>query len=100
MIQDKVRTSTYAHFILTNSTLFRDAVVFDVGCARLPVVLSRDRVTVNMDPLGNSYFDLGPGTPFYCLENNLMTWEVIQLETSTLQSKQKKKQKMFFDSES
>jgi 2-polyprenyl-3-methyl-5-hydroxy-6-metoxy-1,4-benzoquinol methylase len=32
MIQDKVRTSTYAHFILTNPTLFRDAVVLDVGC--------------------------------------------------------------------
>ena len=32
MIQDKVRTSTYANFILTNPTLFRDAVVLDVGC--------------------------------------------------------------------
>ncbi|KAG5645450.1 hypothetical protein DXG03_005999 [Asterophora parasitica] len=32
MIQDKVRTSTYAHFILTNPVLFRDAVVLDVGC--------------------------------------------------------------------
>jgi protein arginine N-methyltransferase 3 len=32
MIQDKVRTSTYAHFILKNPTLFRDAVVLDVGC--------------------------------------------------------------------
>lgn len=32
MIQDKVRTSTYAHFILTNPALFRDAVVLDVGC--------------------------------------------------------------------
>ncbi|KAF8877148.1 S-adenosyl-L-methionine-dependent methyltransferase [Gymnopilus junonius] len=32
MIQDKVRTSTYAQFILTNPTLFRDAVVLDVGC--------------------------------------------------------------------
>lgn len=32
MIQDKVRTSTYAHFILTNPTLFRDAIVLDVGC--------------------------------------------------------------------
>ncbi|KAF8627470.1 hypothetical protein AX17_006282 [Amanita inopinata Kibby_2008] len=32
MIQDKVRTSTYAHFILTNPTLFRDATVLDVGC--------------------------------------------------------------------
>lgn len=32
MIQDKVRTSTYAHFILTNPSLFRDAVVLDVGC--------------------------------------------------------------------
>jgi len=32
MIQDKVRTSTYAHFILTNPTLFRNAVVLDVGC--------------------------------------------------------------------
>ncbi|KAG5654314.1 hypothetical protein H0H81_004733 [Sphagnurus paluster] len=32
MIQDKVRTSTYAHFILTNPILFRDAVVLDVGC--------------------------------------------------------------------
>lgn len=32
MIQDKVRTSTYASFILTNPSLFRDAVVLDVGC--------------------------------------------------------------------
>ncbi|KAG6829437.1 hypothetical protein H0H87_011392 [Tephrocybe sp. NHM501043] len=32
MIQDKVRTSTYAKFILTNPALFRDAVVLDVGC--------------------------------------------------------------------
>lgn len=32
MIQDKVRTSTYAHFILTNPHIFRDAVVLDVGC--------------------------------------------------------------------
>ena len=32
MIQDKVRTSTYAHFILSNPILFRDAVVLDVGC--------------------------------------------------------------------
>ncbi|KAG2740413.1 S-adenosyl-L-methionine-dependent methyltransferase [Suillus brevipes Sb2] len=31
-IQDKVRTSTYASFILTNPILFRDAVVLDVGC--------------------------------------------------------------------
>ncbi|KAG1767578.1 S-adenosyl-L-methionine-dependent methyltransferase, partial [Suillus occidentalis] len=32
MIQDKVRTSTYASFILTNLILFHDAVVLDVGC--------------------------------------------------------------------
>ncbi|KAF9046251.1 protein arginine N-methyltransferase [Panaeolus papilionaceus] len=32
MIQDKVRTSTYAKFILNNPHLFRDAVVLDVGC--------------------------------------------------------------------
>jgi type I protein arginine methyltransferase len=32
MIQDKVRTSTYAHFILTHPNLFRDAIVLDVGC--------------------------------------------------------------------
>ncbi|KAF7365651.1 Protein arginine N-methyltransferase 3 [Mycena venus] len=32
MIQDKVRTSTYAHFILTNPALFCDAIVLDVGC--------------------------------------------------------------------
>lgn len=32
MIQDKVRTSTYAHYILTNPYLFRDAIVLDVGC--------------------------------------------------------------------
>ena len=32
MIQDKVRTSTYASFILTNPCVFRDAVVLDVGC--------------------------------------------------------------------
>ena len=32
MIQDQVRTSTYASFILRNPTLFNDAVVLDVGC--------------------------------------------------------------------
>jgi type I protein arginine methyltransferase len=32
MIQDKVRTSTYAQFIMTNPALFRDAIVLDVGC--------------------------------------------------------------------
>ncbi|TDL19665.1 protein arginine N-methyltransferase [Rickenella mellea] len=32
MIQDKVRTSTYASFILTNPLLFQDATVLDVGC--------------------------------------------------------------------
>lgn len=32
MIQDKVRTSTYASFILKSPTLFQDAVVLDVGC--------------------------------------------------------------------
>ncbi|GJJ15438.1 hypothetical protein Clacol_009716 [Clathrus columnatus] len=32
MIQDKVRTSSYASFILTNPIVFRDAVVLDVGC--------------------------------------------------------------------
>ncbi|KAF8121227.1 S-adenosyl-L-methionine-dependent methyltransferase [Boletus edulis] len=32
MIQDKVRTSSYASFILTNPILFRDAIVLDVGC--------------------------------------------------------------------
>ncbi|KAK7039941.1 protein arginine N-methyltransferase 3 [Favolaschia claudopus] len=32
MLQDKVRTSTYAHFILKNPALFRDAIVLDVGC--------------------------------------------------------------------
>ncbi|KAL0960565.1 hypothetical protein HGRIS_005602 [Hohenbuehelia grisea] len=32
MIQDKVRTATYASFILTTPTLFQDAVVLDVGC--------------------------------------------------------------------
>ncbi|EIW81556.1 S-adenosyl-L-methionine-dependent methyltransferase [Coniophora puteana RWD-64-598 SS2] len=32
MIQDKVRTSTYASFILQNPMLFRDAIVLDVGC--------------------------------------------------------------------
>jgi protein arginine N-methyltransferase 3 len=32
MIQDKVRTSSYASFILKNPVLFRDAVVLDVGC--------------------------------------------------------------------
>ena len=31
MIHDKVRTATYANFILTNPS-FRDAVVLDVGC--------------------------------------------------------------------
>lgn len=32
MIQDKVRTSSYASFILKNPILFRDAIVLDVGC--------------------------------------------------------------------
>jgi protein arginine N-methyltransferase 3 len=32
MINDKVRTASYAQFILTNPYLFRDAVVLDVGC--------------------------------------------------------------------
>lgn len=32
MIQDRVRTSAYAHFILTNPHLFLDATVLDVGC--------------------------------------------------------------------
>lgn len=32
MIQDKVRTSTYARFIMTNPVIFRDAIVLDVGC--------------------------------------------------------------------
>ncbi|KAI0322098.1 protein arginine N-methyltransferase [Amylostereum chailletii] len=32
MIQDKIRTSTYASFILTNPAVFRDAIVLDVGC--------------------------------------------------------------------
>jgi protein arginine N-methyltransferase 3 len=32
MIQDNVRTSSYAQFIMTNPTLFRDAIVLDVGC--------------------------------------------------------------------
>ncbi|KAG7444182.1 S-adenosyl-L-methionine-dependent methyltransferase [Guyanagaster necrorhizus] len=32
MIQDQVRTSTYAQFILTNPSIFEDAVVLDVGC--------------------------------------------------------------------
>lgn len=32
MLTDRVRTSTYATFILSNPTLFRGAVVMDVGC--------------------------------------------------------------------
>lgn len=32
MISDKVRTATYAKFILSNPDVFRDAVVMDVGC--------------------------------------------------------------------
>ncbi|KAI0088626.1 S-adenosyl-L-methionine-dependent methyltransferase [Irpex rosettiformis] len=32
MIQDKVRTATYASFIQKNRSLFQDAVVLDVGC--------------------------------------------------------------------
>ncbi|KAF7964712.1 hypothetical protein HWV62_3685 [Athelia sp. TMB] len=32
MIQDKVRTSTYAQFIMTSPSLFQDAIVLDVGC--------------------------------------------------------------------
>ncbi|CAE6479398.1 unnamed protein product [Rhizoctonia solani] len=32
MIQDSVRTSSYATFILSNPEIFKDAVVMDVGC--------------------------------------------------------------------
>ena len=32
MIQDRVRTSSYASFIMTSSALFQDAIVLDVGC--------------------------------------------------------------------
>ncbi|KAI0783458.1 protein arginine N-methyltransferase [Abortiporus biennis] len=32
MIQDKVRTATYAAYIMRNPEVFRDAVVLDVGC--------------------------------------------------------------------
>jgi type I protein arginine methyltransferase len=32
MINDKVRTATYANFILNSPNLFRDAIVLDVGC--------------------------------------------------------------------
>lgn len=32
MIQDTVRTSSYASFILSNPALFRGATVLDVGC--------------------------------------------------------------------
>lgn len=32
MIQDKVRTGTYASYILTSPSLFTNAVVLDVGC--------------------------------------------------------------------
>ncbi|KAI5123085.1 hypothetical protein M0805_001441 [Coniferiporia weirii] len=32
MLKDKVRTSTYASFIMNTPELFRDAIVLDVGC--------------------------------------------------------------------
>lgn len=32
MINDKVRTASYAKFILSNQEVFKDAVVMDVGC--------------------------------------------------------------------
>lgn len=32
MIKDRVRTSSYASFIMTSPALFQDAVVLDVGC--------------------------------------------------------------------
>ncbi|KZT28706.1 S-adenosyl-L-methionine-dependent methyltransferase [Neolentinus lepideus HHB14362 ss-1] len=32
MIQDKVRTATYASFIMGSPVLFKDAIVLDVGC--------------------------------------------------------------------
>ena len=32
MLRDKVRTSSYADFILNSPDLFRDAIVLDVGC--------------------------------------------------------------------
>jgi protein arginine N-methyltransferase 3 len=34
MIQDTVRTSSYAKFILSNPLIFRGAVVLDVGCGK------------------------------------------------------------------
>ena len=32
MIQDRVRTATYASFIFSSSSLFEGATVLDVGC--------------------------------------------------------------------
>jgi len=32
MLRDKVRTATYANFIFSSPSLFRDAIVLDVGC--------------------------------------------------------------------
>ncbi len=32
MLQDHVRTSSYAKFILSNPQLFQDKLVMDVGC--------------------------------------------------------------------
>jgi protein arginine N-methyltransferase 3 len=45
MIQDKVRTSTYASFVLTNPILFRDAIVLGVGCGTgiLSLVAAKSR---------------------------------------------------------
>jgi protein arginine N-methyltransferase 3 len=32
MLKDTVRTMSYGEFILNNPTIFKDAIVLDVGC--------------------------------------------------------------------
>ncbi|QRV77095.1 protein arginine N-methyltransferase 3 [Ceratobasidium sp. AG-Ba] len=43
MIQDSVRTSSYATFILSNPQIFKGAVVMDVGCVAFFPCLPRER---------------------------------------------------------
>lgn len=36
MLKDKIRTDAYRDFILANPSIFKDAVVLDVGCGSGP----------------------------------------------------------------
>ena len=60
MIQDKVRTATYAKCILTTPELFKDAVVLDVGCGiGGPAREIAQFSDVNIVGLNNNEFQVG-----------------------------------------